>query len=45
MTSPSGPPEPQVHPRLTDSSRLFALVVVVEILSIAALYWFGRYFG
>jgi hypothetical protein len=24
---------------------LFTAIVLVEILTIAALYWFGRYFG
>jgi hypothetical protein len=28
-----------------DLSRTYALVVVVEVLVVAALYWLGRYFG
>jgi len=24
---------------------LFAAIVLVEIVTVAALYWFGRYFG
>jgi hypothetical protein len=24
---------------------LFALIVVVEVVTVAALYWFGRHFG
>jgi hypothetical protein len=45
MALQPGSSEPTPHPRLNDSSRVFVLVVVVEILSIAGLYWFGRYFG
>jgi len=25
--------------------HLFLLIVIVEVLTIAALYWFGRYFS
>ena len=29
----------------TDFTRTYVLVVVVEILVVAALYWFGRHFS
>jgi hypothetical protein len=41
------PVSPDAHDRSRSAhlSRLFVLIVVVEAATIAALYWFGRYFG
>jgi hypothetical protein len=43
VPDPATPPgDAGDHARLRP---LFALIVFVEILSIAALYWFGHHFG
>ncbi|HVW03543.1 MAG TPA: hypothetical protein VHB78_00980 [Vicinamibacterales bacterium] len=44
----SAPVSPDAHDRSDDTSRLprlFVLIVLVEAITIAALYWFGRHFG
>jgi hypothetical protein len=33
------------EPREADFTRSYVLIVVVEILVVAALYWFGRHFS
>ena len=46
MPSPHGEPATGVPGDTTDGlGRLFILIVVAEIVSIAALYWFGRAFA
>jgi hypothetical protein len=41
----SAAPPPSVSPDDTNPSGLYALVLVVELLVIVALYWVGRYFS
>jgi len=40
----AGPPASAAVPE-ADLSRTYALVIVVEVAVIAALYWLGRVFG
>jgi len=45
MAERNAAPAAPAHPRLADSTRVFVLVIVVEIITIAGLYFFGQYFG
>jgi len=39
------PPSQGAAPREADLSRTYALVVIVEVVVLAALYWLGRSFS
>jgi hypothetical protein len=43
---PPAAPETPGHPGATPAlARLFVLIILVEIVTVAGLYWFGRHFG
>jgi hypothetical protein len=44
MSAPSAG-QPGSHPGESDLSRTYMMVLVVEALVIAGLYWLGQYFG
>jgi len=43
VTEPQAPAASQPHE--ADLSRTYILVLIVELIVMAALYWLGRYFG
>jgi hypothetical protein len=45
MPSPSGGHAPEAQADGERLPRLFVLIVLVEAVTIAALYWFGRHFA
>jgi hypothetical protein len=41
----SGTPETGDSGEIRRLTPLFLLIVVIEVVTVAALYWFGRHFG
>jgi hypothetical protein len=45
MSAPAAPEAPESAGLTPHLVGLFILIIVVEVATVAALYWFGRHFG